>query len=290
MRLSPFISLILYCTAFAIFLSLQQYLLNTGINPIHLNTYTYVFAALFFSIYLAFNNRAVFAISSRRGLSHSIVIALLSSVLADLLVLYGLRIGSPITWSLLVCLAPLVTYLLATIYVGDIFTLPKLASITLSIVGAMVVVYLPGVGIDLVHGAPYFLVAIFLFGIVNIMSQIVFRHVTPLQLTWVKLTTAALTMLVLSQFFPAPSVPINWLLIMANSLLLLSANILVNQIIHRAGATYFSIGVNLAPVFVVILSIVSINVWPTSTQLVGGLVIIGSIVLFQSVKEKALAP
>lgn len=283
MRLPPFISLILYCVCFATYFTIQQTLLHTGLNPLYLNTLTYSSAAILFSIYVVIYDRSSLAIRSKRGVVISIVVAIISSVLADIMVLFGLRTGSSITWSLLVCLAPLITYLLAMLLLGDGFAIHKIAGVLASIVGAVIVIYIPGTGIDWVHGAPYFISAVILFGITNILTQYVFRYVTPIQLTLIKMISASLIVIPFLPLLHIPIVTPNWALIFFSGLVLLVANLLVNHIIHVSGATYFSVGSNMAPLFVTLFSVIFINNWPTFTQILGGLVIIGGILMFKSV-------
>lgn len=245
-----------------------------------------------FSIYLGLRNRSSLAIKSKKGIAISVLIAVISSVMADILVLYGLRVGSSITWSLLVCSAPLVTYLLAIPFLREEFKIAKLGAVITSIIGALVIIYIPGMGIDLVHGAPYFITAVILFGITNILTQFVFRYVTPIQLTLIKMVSASLLTLPLLPLLHIPITQVNWLLIILNSLVLLFANILVNYVIHEASATFFSVGTNMAPLFVTLMSILMINVWPTYTQILGGVVIVGSILIFQysNTRPKELLP
>jgi len=74
-------------------------------------------------------------------------------------------------------------------------------------------------------------------------------------------------------------------LIIFRSLVILLANFLVSYVIHKAGAMYFAIGTNMSPLIVSLLSIVVLRNWPTWMQVLGGMVIVGSIMLFQYVAK-----
>jgi|GEM_PF-4960051 len=285
MRLSPFVAMLLYCTSFAVYLTIQQKLLNMGMSPIYLNTLCYTFAGIFLCAYLFFRNRSAFVIKSKKGLAYGIVIAIVVSIFADMLVLYGLRVGTPITWSLLVCSAPLVTYLLAIPLLKEPLTGRKLLVVVLSILGATLVIYLPGTGIDLKHGAPYFIGAVCFFGIANNLSQLAFKYISPLQLTLVRMVTASVVLFSLWPIFHVEIVSVQWGLLIVNSLVILLANFLVSYVIHKAGAMYFAIGTNMSPLIVSLLSIVVLRNWPTWMQVLGGMVIVGSIMLFQYVAK-----
>ena len=288
MRLSSILGIILYCLSFATYFTVQKILVGSGIPPVLLSALVYSGAAIFFSLYLGIWDRRSFVIKSKKGLLIAIAIALSSSVIADLLVLYGLKVGSSITWSLLLCSAPLITYLLAIPTLGEKFKFSKLTSVIVSIVGAIIIIYVPGTGIDWLHGAPYFIAAVALFSVANILSQLVFKYITALQLTLIKLASTSIIMVSFVTLSGIKSTNINWVLVVINSLILLSANVLVNYVIDKAGATYFSVGANMAPLFVTLLSIIFMSTYPTWTQILGGIVIIISVFLFQRYDKRPI--
>lgn len=285
MRHQALIAVIVFSFLFAVYVTVQRVLLTGGMHPVYLNTLTYVIAATFLWGYSLIWDRSAYRITSKKGIVLGVLVAFLTSVVADMLVLYGLQSGTAITWSILVGIVPLVTYVLAVVVFGERFTSRKLSAIFLSIIGATLVLYIPGTGIDLTHGALNFLAAVVVFGFANVLNQHILTHITARQLTLLRLSTAAIFMCVLLLIFRPVLTPVHWLLVATNSIVLIAAIQLVNFIMHKTSASFFSIGSNIAPLFVVLLSIIFVGEWPTLMQLGGGIIIVGSIFLFQYSKK-----
>lgn len=285
MRLSPFHATILFCICFSLYFTFQQRLLVSGISPFQLNAMTYFIASLALGGYLFAKDKSALHIRSKKGLFLGSLVGISIAVIADTLVLFGLKSGTSITWSLLACLTPITTYLLAIPFLRESAKVHKIAGVLISVVGAALVIYVPKVGIDFQHGVLFFVGAIVFFGIGNILSQLALEHISPMQLTLVKLVSTAIILVTLWPFLGLPFVSVNWIILVLNSLIMLSANILVNYVIGKAGATYFAIGSNMSPLFVSLLSILVVGTWPTYLQVLGGVVIVGSILLFQYKKK-----
>ena len=73
-----------------------------------------------------------------------------------------------------------------------------------------------------------------------------------------------------------------WWIAIVNGTAILIGMSLVSLTIQKAGAAFFSIGANLIPVFIALFSILIFGIWPTSYQIMGGVLIIISIWIFLS--------
>ncbi len=281
MRNQALISVTIFSILFASFVLIQRELLKSGIHPLYLNTLIYTVSATIFSMYSLIRQPRVFRNISPKGIVLGIISAILASVLGDVLVLYGLQSGSPITWSIFVGLVPLMTYLLAVLFLSERFLGRKLIAICFSIAGTVLMLYRPGSGIDLAHGTAFFAIAVAVFAVANITSERTLAHLSTQQFTLLRLITATVLLWVLFVIFRPAMSPIMWPFIVTNGTILVIAIELVNRIMQQTSASFFSVAGNMGTLFVILFSVVFTNEWPTLLQAGGGAVIVASIFLFQ---------
>jgi drug/metabolite transporter (DMT)-like permease len=278
------ISIAVFSFIVAIIITLQGTVLEGGFHPLLLNLIVYAIGFVIYGIFLIIRSPSDFVIRSRTGILNGFVASILISVVADLLVLYGLQTGSPVTWSMLVGMIPLGTYLLAITYLKESFHIGKLLAILISIGGALLVLYLPGTGLDLTHGSLFFLFAILAYSLSNIMFQKVLTLITVRQMTVLRLFSAAAVMSFIILYVRPEIQQIPWQPLLLNGAGLILVIVLANTIIHAHGASFFALGSNLIPVFTILISFIRTGSWPSLLQMVGCLVIVGSVLLFYSAK------
>jgi drug/metabolite transporter (DMT)-like permease len=250
------------------------------IHPLHLNTLAYLFATFVISVYLLIFNRESLKIKSKKGITMGVITGILSSVVADSLVLFGLQTASSINWSILSRLNILVTFTFALILLKEKPKLLKIIAVLVSILGAFLVVYNPGAEFTFQIGNLLFLGAVVAFSLCNITTQLALKYLSVTQLIFIRITSSALILTIITLlFFPFQEISA-WLFILFDGIIVILATLLVNIVIKRAGAAFFSIATNLTPVITVFFAMLIVKELPSVSQIAGGSLIIASVFLY----------
>jgi drug/metabolite transporter (DMT)-like permease len=260
---------------------LLQSIVRVFISPLHLNFLINVLATLVVGFYLLMTKPSGLKIRSPKGLGYGILAGILGSGVADLLVLLGLQSSSSINWGILSRLMILTTFLLSVLFLKERFSWLKIFSVFLSIIGAFLVVFRFQISLVFNPGDLLFLGAVIAFGFLNIISQKALEYLTVSQLTFMRVSIGAIVLAIpVFLFFPIKEVS-RWSLVVLNTFFLIAGINLVNLVIKKAGASFFSLSSNLVPVFTVIFAVFLLGDQPTLFQILGGILIISSIFLFQ---------
>jgi len=130
-----------------------------------------------------------------------------------------------------------------------------------------------------------FLGATVSFSISNVINQAAYKYASITQIIYLRFIITALIMFFLIIIFN----PINkvnaWGFVFFNTANFIVGISLVIFIIKKAGAYFFTIARNLVPICITVFAIFLLKDFPTLLQMVGGLLIIISIFIFQIKKD-----
>lgn len=279
---AAFLAAVVFSALYGLQIVLLQSIIRVFISPLHLNFLMNLLGTLIVGLYLLATKPEALKIRSRKGLWFGVLAGILGSGVADLLVLLGLQMSSSINWGILSRLLVPATFLFSVIFLKERFSWLKILCVFLSIVGALLVIFNCQVFLSLNTGDLLFLGAVIAFGLLNIISQKALKYLSIIQLTLMRIGFGALFLaLPVFFFFPIKEV-VSWPLVLLNTFFLIAGINLVNLIIKKAGASFFALSSNLVPVFTVIFAVFLLKEKPTLYQVLGGLLIITSIFLFQS--------
>jgi len=258
----------------------QQQFLKTTIPPLQLNFFNNLGAVVILTIFIYSTKPSILKSIPKTGLKYAILVGLTASAIGDTLLYLGLQFSSAINWGILSLLIALVTFILSVKFLAEKSTKGKIMALILSLTGALIVIYRPGTVMGFNLGDLFFLAAVVMYAVANILNQKALEFLTVFQLLYLRLLTAVLA-LSLVLILTVPKIGnLPWMFIAINSLWLILAISLVNIIMKRAGATFFSLSINLIPVFTVVLAAFFFKEVATVYQLSGGVLVIGSIFLF----------
>ena len=202
----------------------------------------------------------------------------------DLLTVYGLKISSSVNYSILSRLQIFISFFGACLFLKEKINLYKIVSVIVSLIGGIIVVYNFRSAIKINPGDLLFLMAVLSISISGLFRQKITETVSALQLTYLMFGFGALTLgLVTFLFSPINVVPPTGF-ILFNAIIGLIGFNLVNYSISKGGAAFFSIVSNILPVFTIVFSFIIFKNLPELTQIIGGLLIVFSIFLFQKNK------
>jgi drug/metabolite transporter (DMT)-like permease len=281
------LSIFIYSVLYSAIITIQRILLLQGAHPIFINLIMYLVAVIIFSSIIGITNPKLFRIQKNQSSDIKwTILSAFTALMADLLALFGLQTGSSITWSILICVSPIITYILALLFLNDKLAKAKIIAIGLSVIGAIMVIYTPISGISLSISNILFIGAVCLYGISNILNQKALNNLNVNQFTWIRLVASTFFMFIAFLMIQPKFVPVNWWLVMLTGVIALAATRTMNLIIQNYGATFFALGVNLTPVMTAILAIIFIHDFPTAYHVLGGVVIVGSIYIFINSKNR----
>lgn len=270
---------------YALQLVFQQIFVRGRIDPLHLNFLTYSISAVILAFYFLFFNKKKFILLPKKRISLLFFVALIGWILADLFTVYGLKISSSTNYSLLSRLGIFVVFILSIIFLKEKSTLTKIIALLIAFIGGLLVIYKFDSRLTINIGDLFFILSMIVQSISTISKQKVTERLDSLQMTFLLFTYAAVILgLVTFMFFPIKSIG-HYQFIIFNSLLNLSGYCLVNYAIQKGGAVVFSLVSNLLPVFTIMFSFLILKQLPLYTQLVGGVLIFLSIILFLKQNE-----
>lgn len=278
--LSTLIAGTAFSLIYGLLIVLQQKFVRGMIHPLHLSFLSYFVSLGIITISLQFKNKKTFKFKSSKGVVIGIIAALLVSVIADLLVLYGLQRSSSINWGILSRLTVIVTYLVAVLFLGEKSSSKKLIAIAISMFGAFLVVLNFNETFALKKGDILFIGAVLALGIGNTCSQLALRYISIAQLAYVRIVSAALVLSIITLlFFPLEAISV-WPFIVFNAFIIVISIFLINFVIKKAGAVFFVMIASQIPLFAVVFSVILLQEIPSIYQVLGGVLVVYGVFIF----------
>jgi len=277
----------IFSLAYGLTIVVQQSVLRSDFHPLHLNFYIYTLVSLILTAYMVIFKRQELNLKTlpRKGAALS-ALAGIVGITADILVFYGLTHSSSINWGIIFRLSVLSTFFFSALLLKEKFSPIKILAAAVSIIGAIIIVFKPDWSLSFNWGDLFFWGAMVSFGLLNVIGQKAMEELSAMQHTYIRMLVGAIILTAVPLFiFPIREVgPIG--IILFNGLATLVGVVMVSLTIKSAGATFFSIGSNLVVLFVMIFSVFLLGEWPTILQVIGGLIVVSSIFLFESGKLK----
>lgn len=269
---------------FSIFYGLQitlsKIFLKDAINPLHLNFLTCLVSFIFLTIYFLIFKRKNFKIKLNKKIPLFLIITVLW-LAADLFAMFGLKISYTINYSILSRLGVIFTYILAVTFFNEKHRFNKILGVLVSFLGVLVVVYNFKTNLLINIGDLFFLATALSQSASGLFRQKITNYISSLQLTYLMFGTGAIILGVLTIIFlPLTNFPVP-LFIIVNSMLALVGFSFVNYAIAKGGASFFSVASSLLPVATAIFSFLILKQLPTFNQIIGGILIMLAIFLFQ---------
>lgn len=261
---------------------LQKLFIKTAIHPLHLNFLTNLSSFIILTIFFALFNRDIFNFKSEnRKLSKLILIASLLWIAADLSTIFGLKISSSINFSILSRLTVIITYILAILFFKESIKTNKIVAVLVAFIGSLIVVYNFKSAIKINYGDLLFVNFAVTNSVSGLFRQKITKNISPIQLTYFMYGISVIVLgLITFIFLPIKEISVLYFIIL-NSILALVGFNLVNYAIAKGGATFFSLTSSLLPFVTAIFSFLILKQLPFITQVIGGVIIIFSIFLFQ---------
>jgi len=260
---------------------LQKLFLKSAIQPLHLNFLTSLSSFIILTLYFWLFNKKVFVFKMDRKVSLWYFIAAMLWIIAELLSIFGLKISSSVNFSILSRLTIIFTYLIAIIFFKEVYKTNKIIAVFLAFFGALAVVFNYKTNLKINYGDIFFILFALGNSVSGLFRQKITKHITSFQLTYLMYLLAVIVLgFITIVFFPIKEIKI-WNFIIFNSILSLAGFNLVNYAIAKGGASFFAVASSILPFVTAIFSFLILGQLPLINQIVGGLLIIFSIFLFQ---------
>ena len=282
------IATIIFCIFYALQIVFQQLYVRTAIHPLHLNFLSYALISIVLSFYFLLFNKKAFILIPDKKVMPVFILALGGWMVADFFAVYGLRFSSSINYSILSRLMIFVVFTLSILFLHEKANLNKISATIISALGGMLVIYNFKAKIAINPGDLFFLITVITLSISSVARQKITNKISSFQLTYLMFIYSA----VILGFFTFFLLPIQGIsaykFIFFNSFVSLIGFSLVNYAIQKGGAVFFTLVANLLPVFTIIFSSMFLRQLPVVTQILGGILIIFSIFLFQKKVKNVL--
>lgn len=274
---------------FSLFYGLQIVLskmfLKDAIHPLHLNFLVCLVSFLALSVYFAIFNKKAFSIKMDGKTSWIFILVTILWLAADLFAMYGLKVSSSVNYSILSRLGVIVTYVLAVLFFSESYKTNKTIAVAMSFLGALAVVYNFRSKVLINAGDILFLASTTSNAVSGLFRQRVTKHISSLQLTYLMFGFGAAILGTLSLIFvPLKTIPVPWFVLTVSFLALVGFSF-VNYAIAKGGAAFFSVASSMLPLATALFSFLIIRQSPSINQVIGGVIIIFSIFLFQKKYE-----
>ena len=276
-----FIATLLFCFFYSLQIVFQQVFVRSHIQPLHLNFLSYLLATIILTVYFLFFNKKNLVLLPDKKVSSFFLLALMGWILADFFAVYGLKFSSSTNYSILSRLMVFVVYLLSIFFLKEKINPNKTIASIISVIGGFLVIYNFKNTFKINIGDLFFLGTVFTQSISSITRQKVTKHMSSLQLTYLMFFYATIILGVITYFFNPITIMPPLVVIVFNSVVALVGFSLVNYAIQKGGAVFFTLVASLLPVFTAFFSFLILKQSPFITQIIGGLLIISSIFLFQ---------
>lgn len=270
-----------FCLLYGLQIVLQSLYLRTSIHPIQLMFLTNTASFLILTVFHGLTNRRIFAVSMTSKTWLLFLGATFLWIIADMSSMIGLSVSSSVNLSLLSRLQVFITYIGAVMFLREAFTTRKIIAILLAFLGSLLTVF-HGQSLVFAAGDILFLVFTVAISVSGLLRQKTAQHVSVHQMTYLMYGISAVVTGIITYFIaPIHSVSI-WYFIGANALLALLGFTCVNYSIGKGGASQFSLISSLLPFVTAVFSLLILREVPTIYQLIGGVIIVSSIILFLS--------
>lgn len=265
---------------YSLMILLQQKYLRTSISPLQLNFFTYLGSSAILTLCVLFFKRSILGSLPKSGLKYAILVGLNSSVVGDSLIFLGLLSSSAINWGILSLLIALVTFILSVKFLAEKPTKIKIIALILSLLGAFIVIYKPGQKLIFNSGDIFFLLAVIVYAIGNLLNKKALDRLSVFQVLYFRLLTASFVLGIILVLSNQINLNLPWFFIFISSIWMIMGTSLVNAITQKSGPSFFAISVNLVPIFTIVLAVFLFSELVTTYQLLGGVLVIGSILIF----------
>ncbi|MEA3357039.1 MAG: DMT family transporter [Patescibacteria group bacterium] len=271
---------ICFSLLYSLFVVIQQKFVRTSLHPVQINAFSNAFALILVLLFARVFSPHEFKVKHKKGLKYALVSGLFAAVFADLFVLYGLQISSATNASILLKLTIILTFAFSMIAFKQKITKYKILSIFIALAGTVLIVFDFEHGYTINLGDLLFLGAVLSYSLANIANQKASKYLSTIQILIFRSLSATVILIPISLlFFPIATFP-SIGLITFNGIVIATGCFLVTTIIRNSNASFFEIISSLIPVFTIILSYFFFKDLPTAYQIIGGLLIIGSIPIF----------
>lgn len=280
-----------FCIVYAFQIVLQESFVRSSIEPLHLNFLTYTLAAGIMTLYFLLFSGKSFHIKPNKSLTRLFAITTGMWLIADFSAVYGLKFSSSLNYSLLTRTMIFVVFLLSVFFYKEKFIWQKIIAIILAGIGSVLVVLQFDTILTINPGDIFFLITVVTLSVSSIVRKDITRSISSLQLSYGMFFFAAIIYAILTFFFFPITYNVPLAAVFINTITGLVGFNLVNYAIQEGGAVFFTLVSNLLPVFTALFSLILLGKFPEIYQLIGGMLIIGSIFLFQGViKLKSISP
>lgn len=273
---------------YGLIIVLQQSFVRASLHPLQLQFFGYAVASTIMLVYFYFFKRTVFQMSSVIGIVLAFLSGLCAQVMGDLFVAIGLKTSTSINWSIIYLLSGPMTFLMSVFFLKEQIKANKLLAILISFFGALLVVYQSGISLSIKIGDILFISSAVLFALSNIFGQKALEYLNLFQVILIQTVPPAFILGISILLFKVPlnmSYPNVSFMIFTGIQMVVGIS-LVNLTIQKGGASFFTIMLNLVPIFGLIFSILILHQYPTFVQIIGGILVIASIFLFEKNAKK----
>lgn len=233
------------------------------------------------TIYGLIFNRKIISIKLEKDAFKYFLLATFLWIIADLSAIYGLKLSSSVNYSILSRLTVFVTYFTAVLFFKETLTKNKILAVVLSLLGSFFVVYNFKSTVVLNPGDILILGFSIFVSLSGLFRQKISKNISSIHLTYLMFGLSTLTLgLITFLLEPINKFIIPPFIVLISILGLLGFN-LVNYAIKQSGASFFSVVSSLLPVFTAIFTFFILGITPSINQLIGGIIIIVSIYIFQ---------
>ncbi len=276
-----FIATIFFCVFYSLQIVGQQLFVRNYIHPLHLNFLSYFVASIILTLYFVLFNKKDFVLKPDKKIVPFFILAIAGWMFADFFATYGLKFSTSINYSILSRLMIFVVFVLSMLFLKEKSNKYKIVSTILSVIGGFFVIYNFKNTLQINTGDIFFLGTVLTQSISSVTRQKVTKRMTSFQLTYLMFLYATFILgLITFIFLPLKILP-SLKIILFNSITALIGFSLVNYAIQKGGAVFFTLVATLLPVFTIIFSFIILRQVPILTQIIGGILIITSIFLFQ---------
>lgn len=279
------VTALVWAGMYAVVVMGNQHVIKNNFHPITLGWVAYVTATAVAIIFYFVGKNESLKKMPKKGVSWAVWAGILGAGVADLVLFYGYKYSNPINWSVLVSTIPIPTYFLTVLFLGEKWVRDKQASILLVVFGAVLVVVNFSSGVSVSKGDWLFIGSVLAYAFVNILAQKGLQILDVKRFTLVRLASAAVTMsMIMVLMRPVLNRDYLWYAVLYGLSVFVFIT-LANKIIKKAGATFFTMSVNMVPVLVLILSGLFLGEWATVTQMLGGVLVVGGVLWFLKIGD-----
>lgn len=268
-----------FCVLYGLQIVLQSSFLRTSVHPIQLMFLTNAASFFLLTVFHIATNRGIFRIRLSRSTWVFFLVATVLWISADMSSMIGLSISSSVNLSILSRLQLFVTYIGAVMFLGEAYTPLRVVALILAFCGSLLTV-VRGQTLVFTTGDILFLVFTAAISVSGLLRQKISGRISVHQMTYLMYgISSVVTGICTVVFAPIHTIPVPGF-IPVNALLSLLGFTCVNYAIAKGGAAQFSLVSSMLPFITAIFSYFLLKEVPTPYQLIGGMIIIGSILLF----------